>query len=155
MLVCVRTSVSVFVHKQTQAHSCICELALACHLVNTDLWLFDPVGYVMVSETRADVCSPSLHVPNKTKGWGPSCVSLLNSSWSVFVHIGFLLKWQSSFSVHLVCSCFGVKDWRPAKKSLSLQWTVKLLLVVCVVIQDSSFLSSNVRNVVSNYIETF
>lgn len=54
---------------------CLCACMRLCHLVNTDLGLFGPVGFVVVFETRVDVGSalpfksPTGMPPGAAWGW--------------------------------------------------------------------------------------
>lgn len=55
MHVCVYAHVCICRHALAR----VCELPLHCYLVNTDLELFGPGGFIVVFETRVDACSTS------------------------------------------------------------------------------------------------
>lgn len=92
---CVRTFICVYRH----AHLCLCACMRLCHLVNTDLGLFGPVGFVVVFETRVDVGSAlPLQIPNRDAPRSSSGVETFRSVMSLLL--------QPSLCTHLeVFSC--------------------------------------------------
>lgn len=75
------------------AHMCLCACIRVCHLVSADLGPFGPVGFVVVFETRVNICSalafksPTRMPPGAVWGWKHSAsVMHVTSASAQYVH---------------------------------------------------------------------